>query len=467
MINKIFKRIFSKYSNIFKFLIYLNYFFLIFFLTTFAYLIIPKFLNFEDNQTYVKKYLSQNYNLNIKNVNKIHYNIFPVPNFEIKDISINFYENDYKFETNKIIIFPNILKIYNFQELDIKKVSLIDSKLDLKVQHVTKFYKKLVNQKNKISFNNLTIEIINDYKPVITLKKIKYSNYGYKKNKILGEVFKKKFEINSSEKHDKISFKLLKTGIFGEVIYLNNSVPKFKTGKFKAKVLNSNIKFDFNIDKNSLNIANSFFRNKYLSFETTGKINLIPFLNIELISTVKELNKEILYKINIRKLLNNKDFLKRLNTNQEINFSSKRFSRNIINKINAKFSITYGRLVSTKTIFFDQAETTCVSEMNLLEDNPILIFNCAISTNNKKKFLRNFSIDIKETNKPLNLEIVGNLNLYQNKINFLDIKMNKSYQASDVDLKFFKDSFENILLENNLLDLFDNKKINKFMKEIS
>ena len=105
--------------------------------------------------------------------------------------------------------------------------------------------------------------------------------------------------------------------------------------------------------------------------------------------------------------------------------------------------------------------------MNLLEDNPILIFNCAISTNNKKKFLRNFSIDIKETNKPLNLEIVGNLNLYQNKINFLDIKMNKSYQASDVDLKFFKDSFENILLENNLLDLFDNKKINKFMKEIS
>ena len=190
-------------------------------------------------------------------------------------------------------------------------------------------------------------------------------------------------------------------------------------------------------------------------------------MNIELISTVKELNKEILNKINIRKLLNNKDFLKRLNTNQEINFSSKRFSRNIINKINAKFSITYGRLVSTKTIFFDQAETTCVSEMNLLEDNPILIFNCAISTNNKKKFLRNFSIDIKETNKPLNLEIVGNLNLYQNKINFLDIKMNKSYQASDVDLKFFKDSFENILLENNLLDLFDNKKINKFMKEIS
>ena len=154
-------------------------------------MIIPKFLNFEDNQTYVKKYLSQNYNLNIKNVNKIHYNIFPVPNFEIKDISINFYENDYKFETNKIIIFPNILKIYNFQELDIKKVSLIDSKLDLKVQHVTKFYKKLVNQKNKISFNNLTIEIINDYKPVITLKKSNTQIMDIKKIKYLGKFLKK------------------------------------------------------------------------------------------------------------------------------------------------------------------------------------------------------------------------------------------------------------------------------------
>lgn len=467
MIKKIFKRIFNRYSNIFKFLFYLKYLFLIFFITSIIYLVIPKFFDFKDDQIYIKNYLSQNYNLNIKNINKIQYNIFPLPNFEIKNISINFHDNNYKIESKKINIFPNILKLYNFQNLSIKKVSLIDSRLNLKAKYASNFYKKLINQKKKITFSNLTVKIINNNNPVITLKKINYSNYGYKKNQIIGEVFKKKFKINSSEKLDKLSFKLLKTGIFGELIYLHDGVSKSQVGKFKAKILNSNLKFDFKTDENSLNIANSFFRNKYLSFETKGKITLTPFLSIDLISNLKELNKEILYMINIQKFLGNKDLLKRININKEINFSSKRFSKNKINKINANFSLAYGRLVSTKIIFFDQTEIMCDNEMNLIEEDPILIFKCTIYTNDKKKFLRNFSIDMEEKNEPLNLEIVGNFNLYQNKINFLSIKMNKSYQASEVDLKFFKDSFENILLENNLLDVFNGKKIKKFIKEIS
>ena len=46
-----------------------------------------------------------------------------------------------------------------------------------------------------------------------------------------------------------------------------------------------------------------------------------------------------------------------------------------------------------------------------------------------------------EKNEVLNLEIKANLNLIQKKINFL-IVTNNTYQASEEDLKFFKEIFE-------------------------
>ena len=66
MINKIFKRIFDRYSNIFKFLFYIKYLFLIFFIASLTFLLIPKFFDYEKKQIYIKNYLIKNYNLTIK-----------------------------------------------------------------------------------------------------------------------------------------------------------------------------------------------------------------------------------------------------------------------------------------------------------------------------------------------------------------------------------------------------------------
>ena len=82
----------------------------------------------------------------------------------------------------------------------------------------------------------------------------------------------------SQKKIDKITFKLKKTGIFGEIIYINNDgETNKKEGTFKGKILNSNIKFKFSIDENQLNINSSFFRNKNLSFDGKGKLFLVLF----------------------------------------------------------------------------------------------------------------------------------------------------------------------------------------------
>ena len=57
--------------------------------------------------------------------------------------------------------------------------------------------------------------------------------------------------------------------------------------------------------------------------------------------------------------------------------------------------------------------------------------------------------------------------ILNNKINFKNIEVNDKYKASNEDLKFFKEMFENILLENGLIKIFDTKKIKKFILEVS
>ena len=104
------------------------------------------------------------------------------------------------------------------------------------------------------------------------MKEINFSNYGYKKDKINGKVFEKKFQIGLENNLDKIDFKFLNAGVIIKII-LNEKNDKDKlSGSLKGKVLNSNLKLDFVHDKKEINISNFFFRNRSLSFD--NQINL-------------------------------------------------------------------------------------------------------------------------------------------------------------------------------------------------
>ena len=45
--------------------------------------------------------------------------------------------------------------------------------------------------------------------------------------------------------------------------------------------------------------------------------------------------------------------------------------------------------------------------------------------------------------------------------------MNKNYEASAEDLKYFKITYEKIIFDINFVDMFNIKKIKKFILEIS
>ena len=53
------------------------------------------------------------------------------------------------------------------------------------------------------------------------------------------------------------------------------------------------------------------------------------------------------------------------------------------------------------------------------------------------------------------------------KINFKKILVNEEYKASKEDLKYFKKTFENIVLKNFFLESFNYNNIKEFILEIS
>ena len=158
--------------------------------------------------------------------------------------------------------------------------------------------------------------------------------------------------------------------------------------------------------------------------------------------------------------------IKQINTKNEINFNSKKISRSFIDKLDLKFDLAYGRLNYLKIFSFSNNILKCKGNINLLEELPLLFFDCLINSNNKKDLLKKFNINVKKDSKIFNLNVIGNLNVLNNKVNFKDISLN-NYKASNEDLKFFKDKFESIFFKENFKKIFYLKKIKKFILEIS
>ena len=97
----------------------------------------------------------------------------------------------------------------------------------------------------------------------------------------------------------------------------------------------------------------------------------------------------------------------------------------------------------------------------------MLFFDCYFAVKDKKEFLNFFSIKTKEKNKTLELNVIGSLNILSQKTNFKSISVNNDYNASKEDLLYFKDTFERVLFDGNLINIFNKKKIKKFIQEVS
>ena len=467
MINKISKLINNKSSKFLKFIFFLRYVFLIFFVAIVLFLNIPRFFDYSKKEKIVKNYLSENYGLLIKEMGDIKFYSFPVPILQIKNLTTSFGLEGDEIRLQKLKIYPEIFSVYNYENFSVRKIKIEKSEIEIKFQNFNLFIDKILNLTKKIYFKNINIKIKDNNNKVIILKDLDFQNYGFQSNKINGIVFEKRFKIKIKNDLKEINFKLLNTGVEAELKIIEKKKDFNFKGTLKGKVLKSNFRLDFLFTPNFIQIYDFYLRDKSLSVNSSGILETNPFFKLKLNTNINNINKNIFSNLNVEKLLKSKEFIKRFNSQNEIIFKSQKFSKNLIDDLNIKINLAFGRLSLSKKFSISNTIFTCQNSVNLLDEYPIIYFDCSINSPDKKKLFKQIGIKYYNKNETLNLITQGNLNILNKKINFDNIKANKTYVATSEDLKYFKRVFEKTIFDKNFQEIFNLSKVRKFISEIS
>jgi hypothetical protein len=465
MINRFFKTIHNKYSTFFKFIFFLRYLFVIFFVFTAILLIIPKFFNYEKKVDIFKNYLDKNHSIIIKEYDGINFYILPVPKIEINKTNIELKQISTNLFSDKIILYPKLLSIYNYSNFKIKKLVIKNSKLNLEFIKIATFMNEVLKQKKNINFNGLDFTVKDKDIFLFNLNNVHFSNYGSNKNKFIGKIFNKKFSLEFDEGSKLINIKVPGIGLQTKIKY-DDKINDYVKGNSEIKILNTNLKFNFLFSNKEFRISNSYFRSKDLSFRNNGSIIFNPYFFFQSNFTIEDVDLRIFKKLDFKKFSNSKSFLKKINIKNEINYQPKKFNKSFIKRLDLKINLAYGRLNFKKILISEDGIFKCFGSANLIEEFPVLEFDCNIFSKDKKKFLKLFSINYKNKGEIFETNIQGYINLIKRKINFKKISSYK-YNASKEDLLYFKNQFEEILLNENLIDNFNLKNIKKFILEIS
>ena len=393
MINKIYKTIHNRFSIFFKFVFFIRYLFVVFFVAIFLFLTIPLFFDYKKKELLLSGQLFQSYGLKIKEIEIIKYQPFPVPHLQLINCSGNLFSNDIDVKINNLTLYPRLSSIYNFSNYQIHKVKLYRSRVEIDANQINGLIKKFLSLENKIFLRDLVLRVQNDKINLVNLKSINFKNYGFKRDIIDGEIFDRGFEIKFSDKYKNLKFKLLNTGVSAEVDLENIEEGSVKKGKLKSKLLTSNLKLNFIYDNNSFKINDLFFRNRKLSFDGSGNLKINPFFEIILNSDIRTFRPEIFSNLDLSKFLTMKNLIKKLNSQININYNTRKFSNNLINDISLKTKLEIGRLSVLKIFSFINSNVVCKGEVNLLEDFPVLDFDCSVVSPDKRKFLKTLNID--------------------------------------------------------------------------
>ena len=466
MINKIYKRIHNKYLNIFKFFFFLRYVFAIFIISTSLFLLIPKLFDYEKKIGIIKEYLLDQYNLTINNYSTVKFKVFPTPNLLLKNVNLKLKDQPVIFNSESINIFLNLKNIYNYKNFTSKKVILKKTEIFLNIEDTKYLVNYFGTLKKKLSVKYLNLNLQKNEKRLIEIKDIHFSNFGYQRYHIFGEIFDKKFKSSLTNNNKNLNFKLLKTGFKANFDFKDQQIIDSLEGSSKINLLNSLLKFDFNLNDNAFKVTKSNFRNKYLTFSLNSYLKFDPFFQFDSKILISELDKHLVGKINLNKLIKNKDIIKKLDGKINISYNNKKFFTDLFENYSSDINLAYGRLVFSNEISIIGGAISCQASSVLTDEFPRLNFVCTFNLQDKKKLFKKLSISKNINNDPISLNIEGSLNLLNKKINFNKINIDQGYTANTEDIKYFKDAFERILFNEGFFKIFNKNKIKEFLIEI-
>jgi len=466
MINKIYKRIHSKYWNFFKFFFFLRYVLAIFLIAISLFLLIPKLFDYGKKQEIIKDYLINNYDLEINNYTSTKFNIFPIPNLSIKNVNLKVRNQPIILKTKNLKIFLNFKNIYNYSNFEAKKIIFNETEIDLEIDRAKELLNYFSKLESKFDVQTLNLNLKKEDRSLFKIKKIDFSNYGYKKYKVNGEIFDKKFKAHLTNNNKNLNFKILNTGIKASFKFNEESSLDLMSGSSKITLLNNYLKFDFNLNNNRIEIIKSNFKNKNLLISFDSFIDFNPFFWVKSNININAVDRELIDKISLEKMLRNKEIIKKLNSDNIINYRSKKYRNNLIKSYSSELSLAYGRLIFSNKVFIPGVDISCKGDSLLIDEYPRLNFFCLFNLKDKKKLFKKFSIPVKINTDPVILNIEGSLNLFNRKINFKKINIDKSYIANEADKKYFKETFESILFDDSFFGIFRMNKIKKFLLEV-
>ena len=467
MINRIFKTINNKRSKYHNFFFFLRYIFVIFFISTFLYLSLPKFLNHQNQLGSIKDYLAYNYKLELKSLSSLEFNIFPQPNLSLKNVEFKIKDLPLSVNSKNLRIFLSYKDIYNFDNLKTKKIELNSSESSLDISKIADLLNYFKTLEHKLIVKNLDLNLKKKTKSIIEIKNISFSSNKNKKIKLKGLLFNERFIALFYKDSKKLKFEIPNAGVNVNIDLNQSKNKKFYSGTSNISILRNYLKLNFSFNSNQIIINKSNVRNQDLSISLNSLINFYPFFESKSNIHINKFNKELISKIKLKNIFsNNKYILERLNSNSKITYDNKLSRNSLIKNISAELKLAHGRLMYTNNINFLGGSFNCKGSSLLTEEYPRMNFDCKLNINDKKKLFKKISVPNKFTNNKIDLVLLGSLNLFNKKINFEKIQVNNQKSIKQEDKIYFKEIFERILFDENFFSIFKTIKIKEFILEI-
>ena len=406
---------------------------------TLLYFLIPTAYNKEMIQKEIKNQIYQKYNMKVKFDSGIRYNFFPKPHFSSKNL---FILNDQKKigEVKNFRIYIDFKNFFKFNQIQTQDIILDKVDFNIKKSDLSFFTNLLKTEpsRNKLKIKRSNIFFTNKNDEVLFINQINDSQFYYdfknlknvlvSKSKVFNVPYK--LIIRNDKLNEILDFELVSKKLVLKIENETDYKKKNDTGNLKISFKNKNDTFEYQINKNTLDII-SKDNNKIFK----GLIEFKPFYLVSNFKyqtfRIKDLIENPFF-IEILKsqILNNK------NLNALINFDVKNvYDFDRFSDLSIKLKIEEGNYnFSNSNIIWKENVNIDFSDSFLNFDKGKINLNGRTSFNvkNQDEFYKFFQIK-KELRKNIEkIELDFNYDFNEEKITFdnfrIDNKSNKKIE---------------------------------------
>lgn len=456
-------------QKIFFPLYFLKYLSLIFISCAVIFVSAPKFFNYENKENILKETLKKNYNIRLNNYQSIHYKILPTPRLYIYNADLEFDKILISKASKQLIIPVKVNQLYNFDNLDIDNISVIDSDLLFELDNIIELLKYMKTITNKLLIKSSELAIIDKNRNLIKLNKIYFSNHKKNHLALSGFLYDQRFQIKylKDVNHNKFNLEIPNAGINGKFLFSNNSNFTNFEGDAKIQILKNNIKFSFKKD-DKIKIYKSSLRNKFLNTTFDGVVKVNPYFDLDLVFKMNQLDMKRFIKNKKPIALENISKINpKINGKFEILLKNKNFKNNYIKEAKILIFLENGNIKLKKSLIkFDIGNLILSGSLFKYRNYEKLSFNLIANIVDYNKFLKNFDVVNKKNNKSIDLDVEGFFTLPSGKITFDKISSSNLYSANEEELLYFKKKFNKILINSNLKNIFNYNNVGNFIQSI-